>query len=199
MKKFDSYKYWEKRYKSGGNSGRGSYGKNCSYKALVLNRFLKETMVETALELGCGDGNQLSYINYKKYCGFDISSTTIDICKNKFRNNENYFFTSNFNETPDKSEVTLSLDVIYHIIEDDRYQEYIDNLFNKSSKYVIIFSSNSPDNKTSEHVKHREFVNYVEKYISDFKLYKSLETPKEIYSTAGFYFFKKKNVIRGDK
>lgn len=194
MSVFDSYKYWEKRYKSGGNSGCGSYGDNCIYKALVINKFLEETGTKTALELGCGDGNQLSHINYHKYCGFDVSNTAIDICKNKFKNNSLYFFTSNINEVPDKSDVTLSLDVIYHIVEDQRYFEYIQNLFNRSSKYVVIFSSNFEDNKASSHVKHRKFVADVEKYFSDFKLYHTLDAPKEINTSAKFYFFKKEGI-----
>ena len=32
--------YWEERYAAGGDSGRGSYGKDAAFKADVLNRFV---------------------------------------------------------------------------------------------------------------------------------------------------------------
>ena len=66
-KQFDSKKYWEKRYLKGGDSGDGSYGKLAEFKAKVINRFVKENEIKTIIEWGCGDGNQLTYMNYPNY------------------------------------------------------------------------------------------------------------------------------------
>ena len=76
--------YWENRYKSGGNSGAGSYGQLCEFKADVINTFVAKNNIMTVMEFGCGDGNQLSYSNYPEYVGYDVSETAIDICKKKF-------------------------------------------------------------------------------------------------------------------
>ena len=82
-----SREYWEKRYKSGGNSGAGSYNNLAAFKAKVINNFVAEKNINTVLELGSGDCNQLSYANYKNYFGYDVSKTAIDICKKKFNIN----------------------------------------------------------------------------------------------------------------
>ena len=73
--------YWENRYKNGGNSGAGSYNNLAAFKAKVINNFVTENNINTILELGSGDCNQLSYANYKNYFGYDFSKTAIDICK----------------------------------------------------------------------------------------------------------------------
>nr|BFF27640.1 hypothetical protein GCM10025732_56050 [Glycomyces mayteni] len=52
--------YWEKRYADGGNSGGGSRGTNAEFKAEVLNKFTAEHGIESVIEFGCGDGEQLS-------------------------------------------------------------------------------------------------------------------------------------------
>lgn len=39
----------------------------------------------------------------------------------------------------------MSLDVIYHLIEDEIYNKYMNNLFMAAEKYVFIYSSNFTD------------------------------------------------------
>ena len=56
---------------------------------MVINKFLEESGTQSVLELGCGDGSQLSRINYKEYHGFDISDSAIELCNQKFKNKEN--------------------------------------------------------------------------------------------------------------
>src|ERR1700690_3055812 len=72
-----SKQYWMERYKSGGNSGPGSYNKLAEFKAQVLNNFVVMNNIKTVIEYGCGDGNQLRLSNYPSYLGFDISASAI--------------------------------------------------------------------------------------------------------------------------
>ena len=65
--KFDTATYWEFRYANNGNSGAGSYGKLADFKAKVINGFIHENELNTILEFGCGDGNQLSLAKYNSY------------------------------------------------------------------------------------------------------------------------------------
>lgn len=46
---FDSKKYWQERYDNGGNSGAGSYGVFCDYKATVINNFVKQYKIEVGI------------------------------------------------------------------------------------------------------------------------------------------------------
>ena len=66
------------------------------------------------------------------------------------------------NET---AELTLSLDVIYHLIEDDVFFSYMKRLFDSSEKFVIIYSSNTDKQVKLQagHVKHRKFSKWIER------------------------------------
>jgi hypothetical protein len=162
-----SKNHWEKNYSMGRTSGGGSYGRLAEYKSEILNNFVEKNLIRTVCELGCGDGNQLSYANYPIYIGYDVSETAIKMCQNKFKKRKNWSFipyNSNF-DALDQVELSLSLDVIYHLVEDDVFQSYMENLFKASSKYIIIYSNNTDKNPIihSPHILHRKFTDWVEK------------------------------------
>jgi len=94
--------------------------------------------------------------------------------------------------------LVLSLDVIFHLIEDNVYYQYMNNLFNASFKYVTIYSSNYELQTEAVHVRHRRFTDYLEKNYSKYKLFNvtknkypfDLNDPDNT-SFADFYFFRK--------
>jgi SAM-dependent methyltransferase len=196
---FNSIRYWENRYLTGGNSGDGSYGRLSIFKADFINKFIDEKMINSAVELGCGDGHQLSIINYPSYTGLDVSKTIINQCINKFKGDlSKRFIVYN----PDtfllddslKADVALSLDVLYHIIEEEKYIKYLNHLFSLSKKYVIIYSTNFYLKET-KHVFHRKFDGYL-KLFTDWSLNEVGKNPfpgnGEQESMANFYVFEKK-------
>jgi hypothetical protein len=75
--------YWENRYSSGDNSGKGSYGKLSEFKSIIINDFITNNDIKKIAEFGCGDGNQLSMFNINSYTGYDISPNIIDKCSKK--------------------------------------------------------------------------------------------------------------------
>jgi hypothetical protein len=79
-----SQSYWDRRYKLGGTSGAGSYGKFAEFKAEVINDFVLAKQVSSVIEYGCGDGNQLTLSEYPSDIGFDISRKAISQCQKKF-------------------------------------------------------------------------------------------------------------------
>lgn len=166
----NSSDYWERRYSIGGNSGIGSYGRLAEFKAEVLNRFVKENNINTVIEWGCGDGNQLLLANYPKYLGLDVSKEAIRICSEMFKNDGDKRFVciAEDSEIDEKAELALSLDVIYHLIENDVYENYMRRLFASSSKYVCIYSCDDEDQPVSAiHVKHRRFTDWIENNVGD--------------------------------
>lgn len=161
---FSSVEYWENRYRDGGNSGYGSYGRLAEFKAEIINKFIEENEINDAIEFGCGDGNQLSKLKIKSYLGVDISKTAIIKCKNKFKNDPGKKFMTlhEFNKKPSKSQVTLSLDVIYHLVENEEFKKYINTLLDASNKYCVIYSSNEPhDTLQAKHIKQRNFTDWI--------------------------------------
>lgn len=158
-----SGEYWEQRYSSGGNSGVGSYDKFAQFKAEVLNSFVEANKVSTVIEFGCGDGNQLALAKYPFYIGFDVSKTIIDVCRNRFCNDKTKIFKLMQSYSGETADLTLSLDVIFHLIEDDVYEQYMKTLFKSSCQYVIIYSSNYEDvtGHDGVRVRHREFAKWI--------------------------------------
>lgn len=197
----NSASYWERRYASKGNSGAGSYGRLAEFKASVINEFVALNKINSVVEFGCGDGNQLTLAKYPSYIGVDISKTAIRLCKKAFKKDvTKSFFTTADAQNVD-AELSMSLDVIYHLVEDNIYNDYMTNLFNSSKLYVCIYSSNY-DSQLAEgfmHVRHREFTRWVQQNAPNFQLVSEV---KNIYphdpndhnntSIADFFFFKKK-------
>ena len=196
FKKFNSGKYWENRYAKGDNSGDGSYGRLAEFKAEFINDFVQKNNIHSAVELGCGDGNQLSLINYPKYTGLDVSQSIINLCKDKFKNDSTKSFkVHTTGDTSAKSDLSLSLDVIYHLVEKGVYTQYLTDLFSLSDKYVMVYSTDFNEDETV-HVKHRKFSDDVAKMFPQWEL---LEVVKNKYpgrgeqmSLADFYIYKKK-------
>lgn len=173
-----SQNYWEKRYSLGGNSGQGSYGKSAEFKSEILNKFVRENCISSVTEYGCGDGNQLTYAEYPQYIGLDISEQAVALSSELFSedSSKNFFvYDPNDFETNQKNfsgDLVLSLDVIYHLVEDEVYRKYLTNVFNSAKKYVAIYSSDEeiPRILHSRHVRHRKFTRHVEEWFPAWEL-----------------------------
>jgi protein O-GlcNAc transferase len=197
-----SKQYWEDRYKVGGNSGAGSYNRLAKFKAEIINSFVTEKNIETVVEFGCGDGNQLKFFRLKSYTAYDVSNTIIEKCRETFKNDTSTSFFHVSEYQGQTFDLSLSLDVIYHLIEDETFFQYMNNLFHASSNYVIVYSSNTTENEEAAvHVKHRKFTDWVEQNKPNFKLIKHVpnkfpfdkRNPKTT-SFADFYIFKKEEL-----
>ena len=165
---FSSRDYWADRYESGGNSGPGSYGGLAEFKASVLNEFVRSKGIASVIEFGSGDGNQLNLAEYPCYAGYDVSSVAVETCKKIFKSDatKEFFLVSEYDGR--KADLTMSLDVIFHLTEDSVFEEYMHRLFEAASRFVIIYSSNQdePIEPVSTHVRHRRFTTWVEQHIS---------------------------------
>lgn len=183
---FKSGEYWEARYKQGGNSGAGSYGKLAQFKADVINNFVSEHKIRTVTELGVGDGNQLSLGKYDSYTGLDVSKSAVKLCKKKFAGDRSRTFAVIKPGAPKKkwrSSLTLSLDVIYHLIEDEVFERYMSDLFWLSKNYVIIYSSNNDLPDPAEHIKNRKFTEWVKNKHKDWGLIEKIENNYPLSNT----------------
>ena len=140
-------------------------------------------------------------INVKKYLGLDVSKKSIEICGKKFSEDKSKsFFLYDPNSFIDNSklftaQLSISLDVIFHIVEEEIFNKYIQDLFNSSRKYVIIYSSNTnkQKQKQGDHVHHRKFTEWIEKNIKNWTLIKTINNkyPSESFSKFYIYEIKK--------
>lgn len=163
--------YWEQRYQAGGNSGGGSYGRLAEFKAEVLNGFVAGHDVASVVEMGSGDGAQLQLADYPRYTGVDVAQTCIDSCRRLFDGDT----TKTFVRTDDVAavrphELSLSLDVVYHLVEDEVFEPYMRELFRLGTRFVIVYASDFDGPHDSPHVRHRNFTRWVEDNISGWVL-----------------------------
>ena len=192
--------YWEKRYAKGGTSGIGSYDERADFKARVLQQLISEHGIRGVIDFGCGDGHRVGLIDVENYVGLDVSRTAIDICREKFKNDPSkkfYVFqpTEHFeNLSIYKADMAISLDVLFHLVEDEIFERYIRNLFTSAERFVVVYSSNFDQYTESPHVRHREFVSCVNANADNWKLCKTIENPyKDEYSQSDFFVFDKRD------
>ncbi|MFY9988038.1 MAG: class I SAM-dependent methyltransferase [Chthoniobacterales bacterium] len=194
----DSSTYWEKRYQQGKTSGVGSYGRLAAFKAEVLNEFVVKNGVESVIEFGCGDGTQLSLSNYPRYVGVDVAQGSIAICGKRFAgdNTKKFCLTTQLANDTEKFDLAISLDVVYHLVEDAVFEAYMRSLFAHAGKYIVIYSSNKTEPSGVPHVRHRRFTDWIKSNApqwqqSHFVPNRYPEDPKRPDDTsfADFYFF----------
>lgn len=175
--------YWESRYAAGGNSGGGSFGELAEFKARTLNEFVERNDVQQVIEFGCGDGNQLALARYPRYIGLDVAPTAIERCLALFGADHTKSFTlystRSFSDPLRilRADLAISMDVIYHLVEDALFEQYLRHLFAAADKFVIIYSSNEPLADAAPHVRHREFTGWVANNIDDWRLRETVENP----------------------
>jgi hypothetical protein len=198
--KFSSFEYWRNRYAAGENSGVGSYGDMAQFKADALNSFLTRMAIESCIEFGCGDGNQLDLLNIPKYLGLDVAPGAIDLCTARFIDDPTKSFAvylpAHFtNRAFLHADLTLSMDVILHLIEEEVFESYMENLFKASTRYVAIFTTATDiqPGKMAVHNFFRDHRAWVSSNAPEFKELQLVLTPTELNypKGTGFYFYGK--------
>jgi SAM-dependent methyltransferase len=174
--------YWEDRYSAGGTSGAGSYGHLATFKAEVLNRIVAERGVASVLELGCGDGAQLSLAGYPSYLGLDVSPTAVRMCMQRFEDDHTKSFfayepTAFSNHGAVTADLTLSLDVLYHLVEIEVWELHLRHLFGASGGLVAIYAVDQDLARVGGHLLHRRFTPWVEANLPSWKLVDRIANP----------------------
>lgn len=175
MTAFSSGAYWEQRYRAGGTSGVGSYGHLAAFKAAVINGFVKDNRIADVLDMGCGDGNLLSMLDLPAYVGVDVSDAALARCAERFPDRK--FVSEDALEASSRSDLVLSIDVIFHLVEDGVFARYIHALFAHARRFVLIHSSNVDAAWSSPHVRHRRFTEHVADCRPEWRLLAHLPNP----------------------
>lgn len=92
-----------------------------------------------------------------------------------------------------KADLSLSLDVIYHLLEDDVFAMYTRHLFKSSRKFVIIYAWDV-DGKQNLHVRHRKFSDWIKRNLPEWELTRTIEN-KSTDPFCDFFIYQKKEAI----
>jgi SAM-dependent methyltransferase len=170
----DYIDYWQKRYASGRTSGVGSYGVHAEYKASVVNEIVEREGIQSVLEFGCGDGNQLTYYRLPRYVGLDVAQEAVDMCSAKFAEDS----TKSFRRyVPGEYlglgsfDMTMAIEVLFHVTRDDDYFQTLQAMLDNSSRWVLFHDPLWPSRKYEKgsHEKHRELLKFLED-LEDFEI-----------------------------
>jgi SAM-dependent methyltransferase len=166
-----SASFWENRYREGGSSGPGSYGRLSEFKAEILNEFVRTRDIRSVIEYGCGDGAQLELAVYPEYVGVDVAKVSVARCSARFAadSTKRFYLADALPKDLGTFDLAMSLDVIFHLVEDSVFDSYMRSLFGRSKHYVVIYSSNYDALTEAPHVRHRKFATWIEENARDWQ------------------------------
>lgn len=179
--------WWDDHYRHGGTSGVGSYGLLAEFKAETLNGLLGRYGVRSAVEFGCGDGHQLSLIDYPQYVGVDVSAEAVRRCRDRFWDDPSKTFMLLDDWTGGTFDLAVSLDVIYHLEEDAAFERHMGLLFG-SAPLVVIYSTDG-DGNPGTGIWHRRFTDWTAEHVPDWGMERIVNLHPEL-SLADFYIFR---------
>lgn len=182
--------YWEQRYLAGGTSGDGSEGANAAFKAEFLNAFVDEHGIMSVAEYGCGDGRQLEQAEYTYYVGFDVAPAAVELCRERFKDDPSKVFVCP--PCPSDAELVLSLDVIYHLIDDSDYDWHLVDVFWSATRFVILYTTDSDLRSyplPAAHVRHRPVQADVAARFPGFRLEGFKQNPRPDLGGSDFYVY----------
>jgi hypothetical protein len=92
----------------------------------------------------------------------------------------------------------MSLDVIYHLVEDSVYDEYMARLVAAAERFVCVYSSNVDRTSPDTHVRHRVFTDWMKQHAPNWRLLSKVNNPfpedpgkPDQTSWADFYFYER--------
>ena len=191
-----SSRYWDRRYRWGGTSGAGSYGKLATFKADFVNDFVRDNGIDSVIDFGCGDGNQLKLAHYPSYIGLDVSENSIAMLSDYYKDDPTKsFFLMDAVRSRDgldrlSADCAISMDVVYHLVEDAVFETYMNRLFRSARRFVIVYSSDY-EGPPEGHVRHRRFSDFIDSNWKSFELVRHIPNDYPEHTFAEFFVYRK--------
>lgn len=154
--------YWEQRWRAGRGAGDGSVGEAGERKTRWLSAFFGEHAVESVIDWGCGDGRVFHVLDAADgvdYMGIDVSPTAIDRCIGRWPDGWFLLLGAVCESPPRGWDCAVSIDVVYHLVDDAEYAEHLRLLFGSATRFVVAHATNLDEPGDAPHMRHRPIVN----------------------------------------
>lgn len=153
----------------------------------IITAELKEKNLNV-LDIGCGLGTSLDYLNKPNYFGYDISDKYISYAKKKYKNIGTFYckkFTERELKNLEKFDYVILMGILHHLseIEIKNLMELIKKALKKDGKIVTldpVFTKNQ---------------NIIAKFLISNDRGKNIKTKKNYLKLLGKYFKKTKSKI----
>ena len=140
-------KFWDKKYREGGRSGRGSVG---LYRNWKWNKIKAEIGISysSLVDVGCGDlsffdhphGKKMFKQHIFKYLGIDISKEIIERNRLKYPQFEFEVLPAHIEKAGLRSQVVFALDLLFHLMKDGEFELALENLCRYASQFLVIYT-----------------------------------------------------------
>jgi hypothetical protein len=181
-----STSFWDLHYRAHGTSGPGSRGEAAEIKAREINRIVEAYGVESVIEFGCGDGYQLGKLSIPEYIGLDVSPTALGMCIGAYGSDPTKTFLR-YDQGAWKdnlrivhADMAMSVDVIFHLVEDEIFERYMEDLFSCADRFVLIYATDGPRPvREPKFTRHRSFSAWVAAHMPEWEPAEHLVNPAE--------------------
>lgn len=187
-----SISHWEDRYSRDHSSGPGSRGHLARYKASVINELVRRHRVSSILDLGCGDGVVQNLIRCEKYVGLDVAAVAVDLCRRADPLREFFLYDPrSFDASLFQADMTISLDVLYHVAEVSLYNLYLDHLFGSSRSLVVLYATDGRVRRSGQAVfrSDKTFMEDVQERFPGFELLEGYPEENPHFEETGSRFY----------
>jgi trans-aconitate methyltransferase len=176
--------YWRNRHRRRRGTwqavGSGSVGHLAEWKVDLVNTLVCENGARSLLDLGCGDGRVSEGFEVETYLGLDPSPVAVAEARKRVGDRtgwsvQEYEPAAIMGQTP-PADVSVSLDVVFHLIDDRLYFAYLTHLFHCTRMAVGIYSTNW-DGPAHAHMRHRNVEQDVADWFPGWYLDESVAPP----------------------
>jgi hypothetical protein len=145
----EAIEYWNKRFKKDDCVGWGSHPKDQWYRAKkeAVQKVIRENPdVKTVLDICCGDMKFMMEIpelknNTVKYTGIEPAKSIYDKITKEYPDKEilNISPSELIKTTMNRDvDMIIAYDFLFHIIEDELYENFLKWVFHRNVKFVVI-------------------------------------------------------------
>lgn len=156
---YDPATYWERRYQDGRTSGAGSEGDAALAKAKMIDEVITGYGLTSVIDWGVGDGVVLGHLKTKvRYLGLDVAPVAIERLRAKYgpRSRTRWFALAS-EGAHEVRDLALSLDVMFHLVDEADYQLHLAQVFGSATKAVLIHANDHDGGRTARHVLWRKW------------------------------------------
>lgn len=147
----DNSMFWNLRYALYPElgSGVGSRGEVLAYKQKLIQYLTYNFKNKNIIDVGCGDLELMKNFQFENYTGFDVSTESLKISKEK---RPDWKFENKTIVSADVSEVDLVMcfDVLIHQSRKEDFQEMVKSMVVKAKERLIIGAYNEPPTFSSK-------------------------------------------------
>jgi hypothetical protein len=90
-----------------------------------------------------------------------------------------------------RGDLALSLEVIFHLIEDEVFADYMTRLFDSAERYVVICSNATSGSELGPTEKHRDFTKWIAEHRPEWQLDRRVEPPADVDLMSSFFLYRR--------